>query len=86
MLLMRQNEYLWSKGLRGCALRETTHSSIAASRFKYNTLQLGQGEFSLAQWLWYRLLVRKVSGSNPILTLYFCHAFIHLFLCHRLCW
>ena len=27
-----------------------------------------------------------VLGSNPAQTLYFCHAFIHLFLCYRLCW
>ena len=37
----------------------------------------------LAQWYW--LLVCKVSGSNPVLTFYFCHAFVHLFLCYRLC-
>ena len=26
-----------------------------------------------------------VTGSNPVQTLYFCHAFIHLFLCYRVC-
>ena len=36
-------------------LRETTPSSMAVSRFKYNTKQLRWGEFSLAQWLWYWL-------------------------------
>ena len=25
-----------------------------------------------------------VIGSNPARTLYFCHAFVHLFLCHGL--
>ena len=24
-------------------------------------------------------------GSNPVRTLYFCHAFIHFFLCYELC-
>ena len=42
-------------------------------------------EFSFAQWLWYWLLVHEVTGSNPAWTLYFCHAFIHLFLYCGLC-
>ena len=46
----------------------TIPSSMAASRFKYNALQLRQGEFSLAQWLWYwfinqAALVRVPPGS-----------------------
>ena len=38
-------------------LRETTPSGMAASQFKYNTQQLRWGKCSLAQWLWYWLLV-----------------------------
>ena len=41
-------------------------------------------EISLAQWLWYWPLGREVTGLNPARTLYFCHAFIHLFPCYGL--
>ena len=61
-------------------LRETTPSSMVASPFKYNTQQLPSEEFSLAQWLWYLLVVHEVTGSNPAWTLYSSHAFIHFFL------
>ena len=47
-------------------LRETTPSSMAASRFKYNTKQLRKIELSSSQWLLYWLLVQEVTGSNLI--------------------
>ena len=61
-------------------LRETTPSSMAASRFKYNTLQL-VGEFSLVQWLWYWLfnqvaLVQIL--SEPYISAM--HLFIYFFV------
>ena len=54
--------------LRGGVLQETTPSSMAASQFKYNTLQLCWREFSVAQWLWYWLfnqaaLIQTLSRS-----------------------
>ena len=41
-------------------LRETTPSSMADFQFTYNTWQLHWGEFSVAQWLFYWLLVKEV--------------------------
>ena len=65
-------------------LQKTTPSSMAATWFKYNTWQLGYEEFSLAQWLWYWLLVHEVTGSNPVRTYISAVHFIHLFLCYGL--
>ena len=58
-------------------LRETTPSSMAASRFKYKTYQLRWREFSSAQWLWYWLLVHEVTGSNPARTFGIGHGVIY---------
>ena len=66
-------------------LWETTPSRMATSQFKYIILQLRWGEFSLAQWLWYWLFIQASPGSNPVQILFFCHAFIHLFLSYGLC-
>ena len=44
--------------LREVELWETTPSSMAASRFKYNTWQQRWREFCLAQLLWYWLFVQ----------------------------
>ena len=52
--------------LKGGVLWETTPSSMAASRFKYDTQQLHWGDFSLAQWLWYWLFQPGGPGSNPV--------------------
>ena len=43
----------------------TTPSNMAASRFKYSTLQLRKGEFSLAQWSWYWLINRAALVRIP---------------------
>ena len=64
--------------LRGGVLRETTPSSMAASRFKYNTEQLRQGEFSLAQWLWYWLFIQ--ASLVQILSRSYISD-MHLFIC-----
>ena len=64
-------------------LREATPSRMAASRFKYNTTALGRIPFSsVVMVLGFR---PGVPGSNPVQILYFCHAFIHYFLCYGLC-
>ena len=51
---------------------------MAASRFKYNTWQLGWGEFSLAQWLWYWLFVQ---ASLVQILSRSCISAMHLFIC-----
>ena len=57
-------------------LQETTPSSLVASRFKYNTNCIW--EFSLAQWLWYRLFVQ----AYLVQTLSRCYiSAMHLFIC-----
>ena len=59
-------------------LRESTPSSMAASRFKYNTKQMSWGEFSLAQWFLYWL---SVQGSLvQILSRPYIFA-MHFFIC-----
>ena len=62
--------------LRGNVLRETTPSSVAASLLKYKFKCVS---FSLAQWLWYWLLVHEVTGLNRAWILYV--SAMHLFIC-----
>ena len=67
--------------LRGDVLGETTPSSMAASRFKYNTKQLRYREFFLALWLWYWLFNQAALVqilSEPYISAM--HLFISFFL------
>ena len=66
--------------LREGVYKEATPSSMAASRFKYNTEQLYLGEFFSSVVMVLAFQPRS-PGSNPVRTLYLCHAFIHFFLC-----
>ena len=66
-------------------LRETTSSSMAASGFliQYLTTALGRILFSSVVMV---MAFQPVGpDSNPIRTLYFCHAFINFFFRYELC-
>ena len=71
--------------LRGDVLRETTPSSMAASRFKIQYLTTGLERIVFNSMVMVLAFCPGVPCSNPVQISYFCHTFIQLFPCYGLC-
>ena len=63
----------------------TTPSSMAASRFKIQYLTTALGRIPFSSVVMVLAYQPGGPGSNPARIIYFCHAFIHFFLCCELC-
>ena len=64
---------------RGGVLRETTPSCMAPSQLKIQYLTTVLGRILFSSVLMVLAFQPGGPGSNPVQTVYFCHAFVHFF-------